>query len=67
LADESASADRGSGADGDQVLAQPREQIYANMLNGKGDMPARGMCYICSEQNLRRTVNLLLQRVETEP
>jgi cytochrome c5 len=35
------------------------------MLSGKGDMPARGMCHICSEENLRRTVDLMLQRVET--
>lgn len=51
-------------AEWEQVLLQAREQIYANMLSGKGDMPARGMCHICSEENLRRTVDLMLQRVQ---
>jgi len=48
--------------DWDAVLAQPLEAVYANMMNGKGDMPARGLCHICSEENLRRTVDLMLQR-----
>jgi glucose/arabinose dehydrogenase/cytochrome c5 len=51
-------------ADWEKVLAQPREQIYTNMFNGKGDMPARGLCYICSDKHLRQTVDLLLQRAE---
>jgi cytochrome c5 len=37
----------------EKALVQRREQIYASMLNGEGDMPARGMRHICSEEHLR--------------
>jgi glucose/arabinose dehydrogenase len=46
-----------------RILAQPIEQTRANTLEGKGNMPARGLCEICTDQHLRDTVDWLLERV----
>lgn len=45
------------------ILAQPLDDTYRHTLQGKGNMPARGLCEICTDQHLRDTVDWLLQRV----
>lgn len=46
-----------------EILAQPIEQTHAHTIEGKGNMPARGLCEICTDVHLRDTVDWLLERV----
>ena len=45
------------------VLQREREQVYRRVLEGIGDMPAKGMCYQCSEEQLNDLVDYVLDRV----
>jgi glucose/arabinose dehydrogenase/cytochrome c5 len=44
------------------LLDKPRDSVYANVINGLGAMPARGLCHFCSDQQLRLTVDYMLDR-----
>lgn len=46
-----------------EILSQPIETIYRHTIEGKGNMPARGLCEICSDAHLRATVDHLLDLV----
>lgn len=45
------------------VLQREREQVYRRVLEGIGDMPAKGMCYQCSEKQLNDLVDYVLDQV----
>lgn len=45
------------------VLAQPLEETYRNVFNGKGSMPERGLCHLCNDEHLRQTIDYVLERV----
>lgn len=46
----------------ERVLAQPRELTYRHTLEGIGAMPARGLCHLCTDEQLRATADLMLER-----
>ena len=46
------------------VLAQPIDLTYRHTFEGKGNMPERGLCHICSDDHLRQTVDYLLERAQ---
>jgi cytochrome c5 len=50
------------GAQWTDVLNQPRAQIYTHTLDGKGAMPARGMCHLCTDEHLQQTVDWMLDQ-----
>ena len=42
-------------------LAAGIDTVYANAINGKGGMPARGLCMNCSDDEIRQTVDLMVE------
>lgn len=52
-------------SDWDQILKQPLEITYRHTIEGKGNMPVRGLCEICTDEHLRATVDFLLERVRS--
>lgn len=49
-------------ADWTRILAQPIELTYRHSFEGKGNMPARGLCDLCDDQALRQTIDWMLDR-----
>ncbi len=49
-----------------RVLAQPITQTYRHTLEGYGAMPERGLCDLCTDEQLRQTVDLMLERARGE-
>jgi glucose/arabinose dehydrogenase/cytochrome c5 len=47
------------------VLGQSIDVTYRNTFEGKGGMPDRGMCHICSDDHLRRMVDWMLDKVRS--
>lgn len=45
-------------------IAQGMDVLYATTLNGKGAMPAGGTCFDCSEEELRATVDWMVESVQ---
>jgi cytochrome c5 len=41
---------------------QSRELFQQRTLEGYGAMPARGLCELCTDEQLRATVELMLER-----
>lgn len=37
------------------------DTVYANAINGKGGMPAMGLCMSCSEDDIRETVDWMIE------
>ena len=51
-----------------EIAAQPRERLYRKVIDGFGEMPARGLCNICTDAHLRATTDfMLLQGAEGDP
>ncbi len=48
------------------ILAKPREDVYRNTIDGYREMPERGLCYICTDKQIRATVDYILDRVRVE-
>jgi len=44
------------------IARQPREVIYRKVREGFGNMPARGLCNICTDEHLRRTTDWMLDQ-----
>lgn len=42
-------------------VAQGMDTLYANAINGIGGMPAMGLCGTCSEEEIRLTVDYMLE------
>lgn len=49
------------------LLGKQRDSVYANVINGLGAMPARGLCHFCTDEQLRRTVDYMLDRHAPQP
>ncbi len=45
----------------DSRLAAGIDTVYANAINGKGAMPAMGLCMSCSEDDIRATVDWMIE------
>lgn len=45
-------------------IAQGMDALYATTFNGKGAMPAGGTCFDCSEDELRVTVDWMVESVQ---
>lgn len=45
-------------------IAQGMDVLYASTLNGKGAMPAGGTCFDCSEDELKGTVDWMVESVQ---
>lgn len=45
-------------------IAQGMDVLYATTLNGKGAMPAGGTCFDCTEDELRATVDWMVESVQ---
>lgn len=46
-----------------EVLTRSKSEIYRNTFEGKGSMPERGLCHICSDEQLRGLVDFMLERL----
>jgi cytochrome c5 len=44
------------------IDAQARDDIYRKVIEGFGEMPARGLCNICSDAHLRATTDFMLEQ-----
>lgn len=47
----------------DEVLSKPREAVYDNVIHGINAMPARGLCDICTDEQLRQTTDYMIESV----
>lgn len=45
-----------------KILAQPRAQTLRHTLEGKGAMPPRGLCHLCTDEQIEQTLDLMLER-----
>lgn len=43
------------------IANQPIEQTYRNSFDGIGEMPERGLCYICNDEHIERAVDYMLE------
>ncbi|MEX2498494.1 MAG: PQQ-dependent sugar dehydrogenase [Wenzhouxiangellaceae bacterium] len=43
------------------IANQPIEQTYRNTFEGIGEMPERGLCFICNDDHLKRAVDYMLE------
>ncbi len=48
-----------------QIENQPLELTYSHVIEGYLDMPARGLCSICTDDHLRSTVDYMLEQVQS--
>ncbi len=48
------------------IMAKPREDVYRNTIDGYREMPERGLCYICTNGQLKATVEYMLDRVRVK-
>ncbi len=48
-----------------QVLKQPLQETYDRTFAGVGGMPERGLCHICSDDQLRWLVDYVLEQVQS--
>ena len=46
-----------------EVLKQERDITHRHVIQGTGDMPPRGLCDICSNEQLRLTTDYMLRQV----
>ncbi|WP_111641699.1 c-type cytochrome [Marinimicrobium alkaliphilum] len=44
------------------VFARDIDEVYANAINGIGGMPAMGLCMNCSEEEIRVTVDYMIEQ-----
>lgn len=47
-------------------LAQGTEALYLNTINGLGDMPAKGLCDNCSDEEVRAAVDFMVNRLKAQ-
>lgn len=52
----------GAAADWDARMAQGIDTVYANAINGIRGMPAKGLCMDCSDDELKATVDYMLEQ-----
>jgi cytochrome c5 len=45
-----------------EISRQSREQIHRNVIEGSGEMPARGLCNICTDSHLRATADFMVEQ-----
>lgn len=45
-----------------EPLAKGLDVLYANAINGVNDMPARGLCGSCSDEEIKAAVDYMLDR-----
>lgn len=50
-------------ADWSDRLAAGLDTVYANAINGKGGMPARGLCPTCSDDEIKAAVDLMIEGI----
>ena len=48
-------------ADWSSRLSAGIETVYANAINGKGGMPAKGLCMSCSDDEIKAAVDHMIQ------
>ncbi|HIG41509.1 MAG TPA: cytochrome c5 family protein [Gammaproteobacteria bacterium] len=54
----------GVSTDWEDSLSYGREDIYLNSIEGVGEMPPRGMCADCTNEQIRAVVDYMLTGVE---
>ncbi|MCC5871158.1 MAG: cytochrome c5 family protein [Gammaproteobacteria bacterium] len=45
-------------------IAQGMDTLYATTINGKGAMPPGGTCFDCTEEELKKTVDWMVESVQ---
>lgn len=48
----------------EDVVKQSPEKIYANAIDGKGSMPAKGTCISCNDDEIKQTVDYMLASIK---
>lgn len=48
-------------ADWSARLSQGLDTVYANAINGKGGMPAKGLCPTCSDDEIKSVVDYMIE------
>lgn len=48
-------------ADWTDRLSQGIDTVYANAINGKGSMPAKGLCPTCSDAEIKAAVDYMIE------
>ncbi len=51
-------------AEWDDRIAQGMDVLYASTINGLGAMPPGGTCFDCSEDELKKTVDWMVEAVQ---
>lgn len=46
------------------IRAQPREQVYRHVIDGYGEMPERGLCYICEDKHIEAAVDYMFEQLQ---
>ncbi len=59
-----AGAPRMEAAEWEDRIAKGMDTLYASTINGIGAMPPGGTCFNCSEDELRLTVDWMVEQVE---
>lgn len=49
-------------ADWEARLAKGVETLYTNAIQGIGAMPAKGLCFDCSDQDIKNSVDYMLEK-----
>jgi glucose/arabinose dehydrogenase len=49
-----------------RILEQDIATTYAHTLNGYGNMPSRGLCNLCSDEQVMAAVDYMLQQVDAD-
>lgn len=44
-------------------IASGIESLYSNSINGKGAMPAKGLCMSCSDDDIKATVDYMIEGI----
>ena len=52
----------GRGSDWVKILEQPLSLTYERSLKGYNEMPERGLCYLCQDDDIKRAVDYMLSQ-----
>jgi cytochrome c5 len=56
----------GNSSQWEQIIKQPLSLTYKHTIEGNNLMPPRGYCNICSDEQLKRAVNYMLEQAQQQ-